>query len=208
MKKLRQYYAPKKFRFYMCGEYGDEGGRPHYHALLFGLDFEDKTIHSREGEKTHYTSETLRKIWGLGHVLIGPVTQKTAAYCARYNLKKVTGERAIEHYQRVNSETGEIYWLLPEYTNMSRMPGIGKGWFDKFKSDVYPSDFMVDKGKKYQVPKYYDKQLEKENPDLHKTIKRKRIKRALKRAADNTPQRLAVREECLTAKTKTLKRKL
>lgn len=208
MKRLRKRFSSMRFRFYMCGEYGDQNGRPHYHALLFGLDFPDKKVHSKSGEKTHYTSDILAKVWGMGHVLIGPVNPQTAAYCARYNLKKVTGEMAEKHYQRINSETGEYYQLQPEYTNMSLKPGIGAAWFDKYQSDCYPSDFIVVAGQKKPVPQFYDKKLRKGDEALYERIKKKRVIRALQHKSESTPERLAVREECLTARTSTLKRNL
>ena len=56
MKRLRRHFAPKTIRFYMCGEYGEEFGRPHYHALLFGIDFADKTFHKENHGSRLYTS--------------------------------------------------------------------------------------------------------------------------------------------------------
>ena len=43
MKRLRFHFRGVPIRFYMCGEYGEDFGRPHFHACLFGLDFPDKT---------------------------------------------------------------------------------------------------------------------------------------------------------------------
>jgi hypothetical protein len=57
-----------------------------------------------------------------------------------------------------------------------------------------------------KIPKYYDSQLEKVDPDRFEEIKRKRKKDALKRKADNTPERLAVREEIQKAKVRQLPR--
>lgn len=79
------------------------------------------------------------------------------------------------------------------YITMSRRPGLGKGWFEKFKDDVYPDDFVVlIDGSKHSVPTFYDKQLPEKELRLYK---RDRIVSAKRHADNNTPDRLAVREE-------------
>ena len=93
-KRLRKHIAPKKIRYYMCGEYGEDLqqpsklGRPHFHACLFGLDFDDKQLYIVRDDVKLYTSATLEKIWGKGFVTIGDVTFESAAYVARYIAKK------------------------------------------------------------------------------------------------------------------------
>lgn len=199
MKRLRKHFEPKKIRFFHCGEYGDKSGRPHYHAILFGLEFPDKKLwkESPTGER-YYVSETLNKLWGFGYCVIGDVTFESAAYVARYIMKKVNGKDADDHYRRleVDDVTGEVVgerWLKPEYTTMSRRPGIGKDWFEKYKTDVYPSDFITVNGKKVTPPKYYDKLLEIEDPFLLQDLKAKRAETAMAHAEDNTPERLMAR---------------
>lgn len=208
MKRLRKLHK-YNVRYFMCGEYGDKDRRPHYHALLFGIDFADKKVHStsKRGHKL-YISETLDKTWGLGHCWIGNVTHQSAGYCARYALKKITGDRAITHYQNVDIDTGEIHNIIPEYGQMSLRPAIGKTWYEKYKSDVFPSDFLVIAGKKAPVPEYYAKLLKRENPEAHEAVKSARFTEARKDRANQTPARLAVREECLTSKITQLKRTL
>jgi hypothetical protein len=200
MKRLRKHYEPAKVRFFHCGEYGDMSGRPHYHAIIFGIDFmEDRVLYkeSPTGER-YYISETLSKLWPYGWAIIGNVSFESAAYVARYIMKKVNGKDADEHYKRlvVDDVTGEVVgerYLKPEYTTMSRRPGIGKDWFDKFKTDVYPSDFITVNGKKVTPPKYYDKLLELEDPFLLQDLKAKRAETAMAHAEDNTPERLMAR---------------
>lgn len=208
MKRFRKKHGGK-IRYFMCGEYGDQTERPHYHAIIYGCDFPDKTKHSK-GTQGHqlYKSKTLDELWGLGLTWIGDVTHESCGYVARYCMKKVTGEMAQDHYARINPKTGEWYLLQPEYINMSLKPGIGAGFYEKFKTDLYPSDYAVVKGKKLPVPKYYDRQLEKSDPELLEKLKARRKARALKDKANNTRERLAVRKEVAEAKTSTLKRNL
>lgn len=208
MKRFRKQHGGK-LRYFMCGEYGDQDGRPHYHAIIYGCDFSDRKKHSlTKGGDQLYKSDMLDKIWGKGYCWIGNVTPESCAYVARYIMKKVNGDRAEEHYSRVNTQTGEIYQLQPEYVTMSLKPGIGANYYETYKSDLYPSDYSVLKGKKLPVPKYYDKKLDKEDPELLAWLKETRVKRALKDKANNTPERLAVRKEILLSKTSMLKRTL
>lgn len=184
----------RPIRYYNAGEYGDKTARPHFHTLLFNFDFPDKVIHKRTKGGTLYTSESLSDVWGLGHCYIGNVTFNSAAYVARYIMKKVNGKAKDEHYTRIDSDTGVVDSLQPEYCTMSRRPGIGRLWFEKFRDDLFPQDFAVYNGKKMKVPSYYDRLLEKVNPEMLFDIKTLRKLKAEKHLDNNTEERLAVRE--------------
>lgn len=203
MKKLRKLNPGKRIRFFHCGEYGEHNFRPHYHALLFGFEPMDKEKISGE----FWASQSLEKIWGRGFVGGGSITFDSAAYVARYCLKKVTGELADEHYMRVD-DFGEAFWLQPEYVTMSRRPGIGRDWIDKFRSDVYPSDEVIANSFPSKPPRYYDGVLEADDPEMLVRIKQERVARALSRVADSTALRLHQREVCLKAKLNLSKRKV
>lgn len=206
MKRLRKKYGDN-IRFYMCGEYGEVNRRPHYHACMFNFDPPDKTLWKVVGKNNNirlYVSEELNKIWGKGYCVIGDVTFESAAYVARYVMKKVTGDKAEEHY--ICEETGCV--LKPEFTNMSRRPGIGKDFFDKYKSDIYPNDRVILREKKMRPPKYYDYLLEAENIDQYQQVKNERRRKGAKQKKNQTPERLKVSEKILEAKLKLLKRNL
>lgn len=206
MKRLRKKYAHKKIKYFHCGEYGEKLGRPHYHACVFGLDFNDKQHHftNDNGDKI-YTSQKLSDIWGLGQCMIGDVTFESAAYVARYVTKKITGALALDHYNDINYETGEILSeRKPEYQTGSN--GLGRGWFEKYTSDIYPNDFILVRGKKCRVPKYYDSKYEVLYPDDHAKIKALRTKAARDHQSNNTRDRLDVREESQLIKNDLLHR--
>lgn len=184
-------------RFYMCGEYGPKLGRPHYHAVLFNFDFPDKKYKrvNREGDRI-FTSEVLDKCWGQadpGMCEIGSVTFRSAAYVARYIMDKQTGEDAVAYY-------GD---KKPEYTNMSRNPGIGFGWFQKFGRDAFPSDFLIHDGVRHGVPRYYTGLFEAGGNDTT-AIKGKRKRGAKRHKADQTDRRLHDREIVKLAQIKRL----
>lgn len=196
MKRLRKAVSPQKIRFFHCGEYGEKNQRPHYHACLFGYDFPDKILYTIRDECRLYRSPMLEKLWPMGFATVGDVTFESAAYVARYITKKITGDLAEDHYKGRE----------PEYTTMSRRPGIGKNWYETFKTDVYPCDNVVIRGKIMSPPRYYDKQLEAADPVMYEKIKLDRKAQALENAADNTARRLAVKETCKIAQFKQLKR--
>ena len=195
MKRLRKKYKNKKIRYYHCGEYGDKNFRPHYHAIIFGLQFDDQKLFTVNNGEKLYTSEKLEKLWPFGFSTIRTVTFESAAYVARYVMKKVNGKNAKNHYERVDSNTGEIYSLVPEYNTMSRRPGIASGWFDKYKDDVYPSDNIHLREKTFRPPKFYDKMYEHLMPNEMEKIKMQRMNNMQKHVKDNTAERLAVKEQ-------------
>lgn len=209
MKRVRKKYTGKKIRFYMAGEYGENFGRPHFHACIFNLDFEDKYLWQKtdSGSKI-YRSKILEELWPFGYSSIGEVNFQSAAYVARYIMKKVTGDMAEQHYEEVNFTTGEIIQRKPEFNKMSLKPGIGYGWYEKYKDDVYPHDYVIVNGKKCKPPKFYDKKYADDYPYEFDQLQWDREKFAKAQVFDNTPERLLVKEEVLKAKLSRLKRKL
>ncbi|UDN67869.1 replication initiator protein [robinz microvirus RP_160] len=195
-----------RVRFYMCGEYGEQFGRPHFHAIMFNYDLADKRLWKMERDNPLHVSQTLTDLWGKGHTSIGSVTFQSAAYVARYIMKKVTGDAADDHYNFIDEGTGEFIERKPEFTKMSLRPGIGGDWFDKYQSDVFPDDFVVLNGKKVTPPRFYTSRYELLYPDEVAQIKRDRKKRSKKRAHDSTPERLKVREQVLQSRISRLKR--
>lgn len=203
MKRFRKAIEPIKIRYFMCGEYGEKFQRPHYHAIIFGYDFPDKTLWKTNNGFKLYRSPFLEnekdpEMWNKGHSLIGDVTFESAAYVARYITKKITGELALDHYINIDTATGEYTYRIPEYVGMSRgrKPdgGIGKRWYLKYKRDL-DKDYITIRGVKMRPPKYYDKLQEEDEPFIHeqKILDRKEEMRT-KDGKDNTTDRLRVRE--------------
>lgn len=234
-KPYPEFYKP--LRFYMCGEYGEKRGRPHFHALFFNFDFPDKKYWytSRDGFKV-YRSAELEKLWPYGHSEIGSVTFQSAAYVARYIMKKAKGRD--KEYDYVDPETG--CFRNPEFTKMSLKPGIGEGWLRKYYSDVYPHDFIVHNGARLRPPRYYDKKYFDLTKKIREVVwkddrlvpaflvpdapafqveriwssvefdevKEARVDRALLNLDDNTPSRLKVKEALALDRVSRLRRSL
>lgn len=245
MKRLRKKYSNRRISYYHCGEYGQvcnncgdsyplhqnyhknyngckhwspSLGRPHYHAILYGIDFNHDIQPWKQSKAgaTIYKSKTLDQIWKKGFTSIGDVTFESCAYVARYVTKKITGEKALSHYEKpisIDKDTGEIksaLWLQPEYATMSRNPAIGKIHYEQYQSDIYPHDRVVQlrNGKSHvsKPPRYYDKLLEKDNEQMFNIIKERRIIKALAKAEENTEARLLDRANYKAAQIKSLER--
>lgn len=199
-KRLRKHAGISGIKYFACGEYGDSSNRPHYHACVFGYDFEDKALYTTKNGIPLYTSHTLDYLWSHGNCYIGAVNFETAAYTARYVMKKRLGKQAAEY---------EEQGIEPEFVRMSRRPGIGAAWFDKYQDDVFPHDYTVIRnGIKSKPPRYYTNKYFLSHPLNEEDIKAARIEEAEKRWQDNEPQRLRVRERVKKAQIRSLSRKL
>jgi hypothetical protein len=210
IKRLRKYAHPTKIRYFMCGEYGEKFARAHYHACIFNYDFNDKELWSTKQGTKLYISSTLQKLWKKGFSTIGELNFDTAAYVSRYILKKQTGKMAESYYYtRVQEEDGLLTTpVQPEYTTMSRRPGIATEWFNQFKNEIYPDDFIVINGQKMPPPKFYQYLYELDEKNDIKSVKKRRKTLSIRRKDDNTYDRLLTREKIAQAKLKRKQRQL
>lgn len=204
LKRLRKKYEGKIIRYFGCGEYGEKG-RPHYHLIIFNYKPEDLDLIKSQRyswKRSHFstykggdlfTSEEIAELWQKGFVSVGEVTFESCGYCARYALKKVKGEKAKEKY-------GE---KEPPYSMMSRRPGIGREWIEKYLNDIYAKDYLNMNGKRLRPCRYYDNILKDVNPERYKQLKRKRYKE-LERFPDR--RELMRKEKYKKLQTKNLKR--
>lgn len=165
-KQVYKQYA-KTIKFYACGEYGETTLRPHYHLLIFGHDPSDKKHYdtTKRGDRL-YISKSLQQCWPFGLAIIGNLTYQSAAYTARYTMKKVSGPPAADHYLRVHPLHGFICRVRPEFPLMSRGgrtgKGLGYGWFEKYGKETFTHDSVIIEGKEAQPPRYYFEQLTEE----------------------------------------------
>lgn len=223
MKSLRKASLPKHIRFYVCGEYGEKYSRPHFHALLFGFSPPDKRFFKRakSGDRL-YTSEFLDGLWRRGSVIVGDVTFDSAAYCARYIMKKQLGPEAksviracelgccapMPMREIIDVTTGQAVYRAHEFCKMSLRPGIGAHWYDKFFTDVFPHDRVVVRGATCRVPKYYTTLLDRVSPLYVAFLKAQRALKASLRFDERSPRRLRDMEVVTHAAMKLLPRPL
>ncbi|AKO71493.1 replication initiator protein [Chimpanzee faeces associated microphage 2] len=181
MKRLREHHCRKfgndaTLRFFAAGEYGSKTRRPHYHAIIYGLKLDDLKFYKRNSFPENYdlyNSEWISKIWGKGHVVVGKVNWDTCAYTARYIVKKQYGN---------SSQIYEKYNFVPEFTLMSRRPGIGRDYFEEkkesIKNKLRDNDVILisdgDRVREARPPKYYERLLEPDEPELMSELKETR----------------------------------
>lgn len=157
-KKLKTYLKRKgfksDFRFYGIGEYGDNTHRAHYHVIYFNLDLpNDLQFYKYDNGNIYFTSEFLNSIWNRGFVVVGALDIGSACYVARYCDKK---------QQRSDAEKFIIssYEIQPEFSVMSRRPGIGSYYLDKIEDNIKNGVYTLScRGNDFSIPIYYSKKL-------------------------------------------------
>lgn len=174
-KRLRKYIG-SDLRYYAAGEYGDTTGRAHYHAIVFGFDprnsdkFDDIRLYSSSDQGyNYYVSEKMNKIWQNGQVIIADASWESAAYTARYVMKKMKGIGA-SIYNELSIE--------PEFVTMSRRPGIGYNWL---MSDIvcyatFLKQYISSNNGRREIGKlrYFDNKLDEMYPFDYDKLKENR----------------------------------
>lgn len=196
LKRVRFHKGPA--RFFVCGEYGPIGKRPHYHMCLFGADFREDRVEWKKSSSGFmcYRSAEAERLWTHGSVTVQDLTPETASYCAKYILKKPLGKEHAKGYPVIDEDGVIVGYREREFAHMSLKPAIGATWFKKYYKDVACGDSAIVENRELQTPRYYDRLFRrmKSGVDMD-DIEWKRYKRAVAQAWNNSPQRLAVREE-------------
>lgn len=137
----------RKIKYFACGEYGDLKKRPHYHAIVFGLGLSE---HDRQLLKDNwrfcapYLFE--RNMKG-----VGTVTPDSMRYVTGYIQKKYTGKLAEEVYQGKQ----------PPFQLQSQ--GLGLRYFQNIKDKSFDDGYILDRGHKVPIPRYFKKKYDFEN---------------------------------------------
>lgn len=172
LKRLRKGRTSNRIRFFACGEYGEKNGRPHYHAILYGIS------------ASKPDADRIDHAWQMGHTKTVAVTPAAIAYTAGYTAKKIgDAMRSDIEKERIDFNTGEIYDWQPPFLQMSRKPGIGGKAREKYTESW--RDFAILNGTPIPVPRYLHKaweetatpeeKEEREHEHYLKTLTRDRI---------------------------------
>lgn len=148
-KRLRK-NTQLKLRYFISGEYGEIGNRPHYHAIVFGID---KTFKAE-----------IERSWGHGYITVDDVSIERAMYVAKYTVKKLNGEQVALYGGRT-----------PEFGLMSRRPGIGHDYLDTNRNFIEQNGFCVVKGNKVGLPRYYSERIFKTDEQKNALQKKRQV---------------------------------
>lgn len=177
-------------KYFYAGEYcptsENKGmpGRPHYHMILMNCPLDIKQFHDFYVDpllkKLHWKSYEIEKLWNKGFIDIGEVEWSSAAYVARYCMKKIDYNKDKSEYYKIGK--------IPEFIRMSRRPGIGSDYYDKNVDEIYKTDSIVMKNYhgdicNYKPPKAWDRKFKKEHPEEWERVQASR-EAAAKRAQD------------------------
>nr|DAH74866.1 MAG TPA: Replication associated protein [Microviridae sp.] len=173
LKRLRKAYRGK-LRYFVAGEYGEQTARPHYHMILYGWEPTDLENLYKIHHNGYYNSKWLANLWGMGQVQIAQAVPETYRYVAGYVTKKmyeIDGKKANEYY-----ELGQT----KPFACMSLKPGLGDHYYQEHKAEIWQQGYIqCTNGKRAQIPRYYEKQMEAENPQRLWRIKQNRQKNAM-----------------------------
>lgn len=145
MKRLRKRFDGEKFRYYMCGEYGPTTFRPHYHAIIFGLNLNDWV----EISPGKFISPTLSELWPQGFNQVGFVNPTTMNYVTGYIQKKQYGQSAVELYEKRG--------VIPPFQLFSKH--LGQDFSLAHADQISKNMFVIQNGRKKPVPKYISKKI-------------------------------------------------
>ncbi|MEO5368121.1 MAG: hypothetical protein H7831_17565, partial [Magnetococcus sp. WYHC-3] len=156
-KRLRKLRTPIKY--YACGEYGERYGRPHYHAIVYGVGVSDKDL--------------VDSVWKKGRIDVGIAEPDSIRYVAQYIDKKIYGAAAKEHYNGREQE----FQLCSK--------GIGRQWMEKNQEELLKEGFTQFRMARLRVPRYYEKRLSVTVPaDAWEKYKRRKEEESMVREAD------------------------
>jgi len=216
MKRLRQHRVrlfrregrpdPPPVKYFMCGEYGGRTGRPHFHAVLLGVQFGDKYREQSRDGQVNVMSDELDRLWSVDGEKIGRCTVEEfsyagAAYVAGYVAKKQGDSNPGPFEELVDTVTGSVTVraICPEYRKMSKGSrpkdrskwtyALGRDWIVPRIPEVYGQDFVTVGEWKFRPPKYYDAQLRDLDPALFGKVKREREEKQFDQALEWTPER-------------------
>lgn len=119
----------RRIKYFVAGEYGDRFGRPHYHAIIFGLSMRDQHL--------------LHDKWQMGFTKVDILSPQSIRYVTKYLQKpsifRGRAGRNLYRYQmhkeppfRLMSQGIGLTWFLENIIDCMRDKCVK--WFDKIRA--------------------------------------------------------------------------
>lgn len=204
LKRMRSASPGAVLRFFGCLELGPKTQRPHSHYLVFGRDFSrDEPVGKGDSGSICYRSDELDAIWGLGQASVGDLTAAACKYVAAYTMKKQSRGAPDEFEHVAHPLSGELLPLVQARSfGVSRRPGIGAGWFDKYGEQAVREGHCIVNGQRVPLPAYYSRLGKRAFGNLGGDAQADAALVASKLSHEFSPERLAVREEVAEARSR------
>jgi len=143
LKRLRKALPTRKIKYVLCGEYGDEKGRPHYHAILFGI--------------TKLDVDTINVAWSKGQIHLGSVTSHSIAYTFKYAVKGSViplGHGQVKPFIAMSQGLGETFAFEISYNQTTGIDKNGKKFIRYSKVRTIKQHFKEKLNSLLQMPYY------------------------------------------------------
>lgn len=182
IKRLRKKYSDKYISYFHVGEYGEKTKRPHHHAIIFGINFEENRKECEVSKTGHiqYSSDILTELWACGRCTIQDINSNNTIYIAQYSIKKFKSNEE-KRYRSVMSFSNRckmnIKWARKHYKE------IEKGYIND-----------VD-GKKYRIPKSYLENFKNSKEEKYRKAYRKYEENMLEHIGDISTSELIKRQK-------------
>lgn len=144
----------EKMSYFACGEYGEQFGRPHYHAIIFNA-----------------SRKFIVESWGLGHVHCKKAVPESIAYCLKYLDKwknKKQDWKKVKEFNRSSEGLGISY--------ANRMKEFHRSNLD-INYCINDRGIMIPMPRYFRLKMFDNNQLIEQREIIHNTIEEERIKR-------------------------------
>ena len=164
------------FKYFIVCEYGSKHGRPHYHGLIFGIDFYSPEWHPRLVSVDKYpriTSDVLASIWQNGFVLFDRLTMSNIQYVSKYVTK--TGDnwslKSIGLADALFTQRARANSLNNVCARSGKvLSSQGESYYKTGRISIPTSHGFA----QVRIPRFVDRLVERGNPQLYEFVKQSR----------------------------------
>lgn len=161
LRKIASKKLSGQLKYFACGEYGDQNGRPHYHDIILGFSRYDKEFVSAVKKSWPYCDWNKLKF----DDVFGTVNYDSCRYVADYSFSKksrkdLVKEGFLEAVKVVN-EFGDktVYKIIKQPPFQLISQGIGLSFINEFRDELLQREKVTVHGAERNLPRYYRDKL-------------------------------------------------